>query len=371
MRFVKPVMDNGDLGIPGVVLLAASPVPLLLAPLIFLHCFIRFNRASARSLQRQNRVMGWTASASLGGGWRWTGPQREGCCERLRRLFPPHEGRPARAGVLGGLRLRPDRQLHVVGDVRRAGRGEGLGLRRQRPQPYRFSSEYADDVLGLAYYNYRHYEPTTGRWTQRDPIGAVGGWNVYSYVVNRPMSIVDLLGLSCCPGDKRIVAIIYEDACSISKGNPDFENLRALLGNLEVLNYIQLGSAGATVFLDGLMAGVGKGVSSAVVSGADFIAGDLSTPDGSGAVAGIERLYEKLKTNFQKLRGKLYYQECAKWMLFGTHWVDKVLGPSAYVDIDILGIDQANPVKAYDVAQELIDKELFSMLKEMLDGGRR
>ena len=29
--------------------------------------------------------------------------------------------------------------------------------------PFRFSSEYADDALGLVYYNYRHYEPVTGR----------------------------------------------------------------------------------------------------------------------------------------------------------------------------------------------------------------
>ena len=27
--------------------------------------------------------------------------------------------------------------------------------------PFRFSSEYAVDALGLVYYNYRHYEPMT------------------------------------------------------------------------------------------------------------------------------------------------------------------------------------------------------------------
>ncbi len=34
--------------------------------------------------------------------------------------------------------------------------------------PFRFSCEYADDALGLSYYNYRHYEQKTGRWLQRD-----------------------------------------------------------------------------------------------------------------------------------------------------------------------------------------------------------
>ena len=36
--------------------------------------------------------------------------------------------------------------------------------------PYRFSSEYADDALGLVYYNWRHYNPNVGRWTSRDPM---------------------------------------------------------------------------------------------------------------------------------------------------------------------------------------------------------
>ena len=36
--------------------------------------------------------------------------------------------------------------------------------------PYRFSSEYADDALGLVYYNYRHYNPKDGRWTSRDKL---------------------------------------------------------------------------------------------------------------------------------------------------------------------------------------------------------
>ena len=34
--------------------------------------------------------------------------------------------------------------------------------------PFRFSSEYHDDTLGLVYYNYRHYNPIDGRWCGRD-----------------------------------------------------------------------------------------------------------------------------------------------------------------------------------------------------------
>ena len=35
--------------------------------------------------------------------------------------------------------------------------------------PWRFSSEYAEDDAATVYYNYRHYEPVTGRWMARDP----------------------------------------------------------------------------------------------------------------------------------------------------------------------------------------------------------
>ena len=34
--------------------------------------------------------------------------------------------------------------------------------------PWRFSSEYAEDDTATVYYNYRHYEPETGRWMSRD-----------------------------------------------------------------------------------------------------------------------------------------------------------------------------------------------------------
>ena len=34
--------------------------------------------------------------------------------------------------------------------------------------PFRFSSEYAEDETATVYYNYRHYEPVMGRWMQRD-----------------------------------------------------------------------------------------------------------------------------------------------------------------------------------------------------------
>ena len=62
--------------------------------------------------------------------------------------------------------------------------------------PYRFSSEYADDSLGLVYYNYRHYEPETGRWLQRDPVEEEGGLGIYAFLNNQPVFNFDYVGLA-------------------------------------------------------------------------------------------------------------------------------------------------------------------------------
>ena len=61
-------------------------------------------------------------------------------------------------------------------------------------QPFTWSSEYADEELGLIYYNYRHYNSTDGRWINRDPIAEQGGWNLYAFVNNNGMINFDYLG---------------------------------------------------------------------------------------------------------------------------------------------------------------------------------
>ena len=61
--------------------------------------------------------------------------------------------------------------------------------------PWRFSSEFADDELGCDYYNYREYEPLTGRWLSMDPIGELDSVGLFVAFNNSPIVSEDVLGL--------------------------------------------------------------------------------------------------------------------------------------------------------------------------------
>lgn len=62
--------------------------------------------------------------------------------------------------------------------------------------PFRFSTKYTDTETDLAYYGFRYYNPQTGRWLSRDPIGEAGGVNLHGMVGNHPTMSVDDLGQS-------------------------------------------------------------------------------------------------------------------------------------------------------------------------------
>ena len=55
-----------------------------------------------------------------------------------------------------------------------------------------------EDQTGQLYRRNRYYDPTSGKFTQEDPIGIAGGLNTYGYANGDPISFRDPLGL--CPG---------------------------------------------------------------------------------------------------------------------------------------------------------------------------
>jgi RHS repeat-associated protein len=54
-------------------------------------------------------------------------------------------------------------------------------------------------TMDVTYYGYRYYDPVTGRWPSRDPIGEQGGINLYGFVYNNSHSWIDILGREPVP----------------------------------------------------------------------------------------------------------------------------------------------------------------------------
>jgi len=66
-------------------------------------------------------------------------------------------------------------------------------------QPFRLQNQYYDEETGLHYNLMRYYEPEAGRFVNQDPIGLLGGENLYQFAPNA-QEWLDVWGL--CPANK-------------------------------------------------------------------------------------------------------------------------------------------------------------------------
>ncbi len=63
--------------------------------------------------------------------------------------------------------------------------------------PFGFAGGLEDRDTGLLRFGARDYEPASGRWTTKDPIGFAGGdTNIYAYVAGDPVNRLDVSGLA-------------------------------------------------------------------------------------------------------------------------------------------------------------------------------
>jgi RHS repeat-associated protein len=63
-------------------------------------------------------------------------------------------------------------------------------------QPFGFSTKYQDTETGLLNFGHRFYAPGPGRFLNHDPSGEFGGINLYGFVNNAPISLIDTDGRS-------------------------------------------------------------------------------------------------------------------------------------------------------------------------------
>ena len=64
-------------------------------------------------------------------------------------------------------------------------------------QPIKFQGQFYDGETGLHYNRFRYYDSDVGMFIQRDPIGLLGGSNVFQYAPN-PIGWIDPWGLHSC-----------------------------------------------------------------------------------------------------------------------------------------------------------------------------
>jgi RHS repeat-associated protein len=76
--------------------------------------------------------------------------------------------------------------------------GNSLTKSETVSNPWQYAGGYLDATTGLYKFGTRYYDPQTGRWTQKDPIGGsvgkIGSGNPYVYADNEPNMQVDPSG---------------------------------------------------------------------------------------------------------------------------------------------------------------------------------
>ncbi|WP_286364591.1 RHS repeat-associated core domain-containing protein, partial [Citrobacter sp. wls710] len=88
--------------------------------------------------------------------------------------------------------------------------------------PWRFAGQYADEESGLHYNRFRYYDAETGQYVSPDPIGLIGGTNLYGYVHN-PLGWIDPLGLIKVrhyTSDSGVAEIEKSQSINASRGEP-------------------------------------------------------------------------------------------------------------------------------------------------------
>ena len=99
---------------------------------------------------------------------------------------------------LGSVTLELDDQARIVSyeEYTPFGSTSFQGVRSETvtPKRYRYTGAERDEESGLYYQRARYYAPWLARWTSADPLGLKDGVNVFAYVRNSPVGLVDPQG---------------------------------------------------------------------------------------------------------------------------------------------------------------------------------
>ena len=95
-------------------------------------------------------------------------------------------------------------------------------------QPIKFQGQSLDTETGLHYNRFRYYDSDVGMFISRDPIGLLGGSNVFQYAPN-PVMWIDPFGLAC---------LTYNHKLKPNKKTNKTELRRQIRGQISAMNKI-------------------------------------------------------------------------------------------------------------------------------------
>jgi RHS repeat-associated protein len=117
-------------------------------------------------------------------------------------------------------------------------------------QPFKYVGRYGvmHEPNGLYYMRARYYDPSVGRFISEDPIGFAGGdVNLYGYVHNDPVNLVDPLGLAPSPISPEIRAAIESAMHDAEEEYSRLQETQRAILDVALLLVPELGGAKLTI----------------------------------------------------------------------------------------------------------------------------
>ena len=96
--------------------------------------------------------------------------------------------------AIGNVIFITDSSGQIIAEYSQEGFGNVLVATGNVPNNYHLTTKEIDPDTGLYYFGARWYDPQTGRWISREPLG-LDGPNLYHFTFNNPVNGVDIKGL--------------------------------------------------------------------------------------------------------------------------------------------------------------------------------